>query len=379
MFRDLARAVLWACAVFALPSTAALAQTHPVRAVLFYSPTCPHCQFVIENTLVPLSDQYGDQLELLAINTTTEQGQQLYRSAIERFQIPPERQGVPTLIIGDTVLVGSTEIPEQLPALVEALLVQGGIDWPDLPEIRLLLADQEAELAGTTDGQAGPDQQAPPAEPPQSQPSPPVLEPAGTEQTLSVELETRLLQDPLGNTASILVLFGMLISLPAVGLRLARGARRSALRAPAWLLPVLMILGLLVSGYLAWVETSGSEAFCGPVGDCNAVQQSRYAVLFGVLPIGVLGAIGYLVMLLAWLAIRLQLGAISDWARPTLLALALLGVLFSIYLTFLEPFVIGATCVWCLSSAVIMTLLLWLTADQGMLAVRGHNKMPSHG
>jgi uncharacterized membrane protein len=37
------------------------------------------------------------------------------------------------------------------------------------------------------------------------------------------------------------------------------------------------------------------------------------------------------------------------------------GVLFSIYLTFLEPFVIGATCAWCLSSAVIMTLLLLTT------------------
>ena len=34
---------------------------------------------------------------------------------------------------------------------------------------------------------------------------------------------------------------------------------------------------------------------------------------------------------------------------------------FSIYLTFLEPFVIGATCLWCLSSAVIMTLLYLLT------------------
>ena len=36
----------------------------------------------------------------------------------------------------------------------------------------------------------------------------------------------------------------------------------------------------------------------------------------------------------------------------------LFGMSFSIYLTFLEPFVIGATCMWCLSSAVIMLLLL---------------------
>jgi uncharacterized membrane protein len=41
---------------------------------------------------------------------------------------------------------------------------------------------------------------------------------------------------------------------------------------------------------------------------------------------------------------------------------ALLGTLFSVYLTFLEPFVIGATCAWCLTSAVVITLLLWATA-----------------
>lgn len=33
----------------------------------------------------------------------------------------------------------------------------------------------------------------------------------------------------------------------------------------------------------------------------------------------------------------------------------------TIHLTFLEPFVIGATCAWCLTSAVVMTLLLWTT------------------
>jgi uncharacterized membrane protein len=41
-----------------------------------------------------------------------------------------------------------------------------------------------------------------------------------------------------------------------------------------------------------------------------------------------------------------------------LVMMALFGVVFSIYLTFLEPFVIGATCMWCLSSVVIMTAIL---------------------
>jgi uncharacterized membrane protein len=42
-----------------------------------------------------------------------------------------------------------------------------------------------------------------------------------------------------------------------------------------------------------------------------------------------------------------------------------IGMLFSIYLTFLEPFVIGATCAWCLASAVIMTALFWLSLLPG--------------
>jgi uncharacterized membrane protein len=46
--------------------------------------------------------------------------------------------------------------------------------------------------------------------------------------------------------------------------------------------------------------------------------------------------------------------------------MALLGTLFSIYLTFLEPFVIGATCIWCITSAIVITLLLWTTTGPAL-------------
>jgi hypothetical protein len=42
------------------------------------------------------------------------------------------------------------------------------------------------------------------------------------------------------------------------------------------------------------------------------------------------------------------------------------GVLFSIYLTFLEPFVIGSTCAWCLSSAIVITLILWVSTGPAL-------------
>jgi uncharacterized membrane protein len=52
-----------------------------------------------------------------------------------------------------------------------------------------------------------------------------------------------------------------------------------------------------------------------------------------------------------------------------MLGLAAIGVMFSIYLTFLEPFVIGATCAWCLASAIIITALFWLSLPPARLAI----------
>ena len=61
---------------------------------------------------------------------------------------------------------------------------------------------------------------------------------------------------------------------------------------------------------------------------------------------------------------------LADYARAGLLGMTLLGVGFSVYLTFLEPFVIGATCAWCVTSALTMLLLLWLTAPEGWRALQ---------
>jgi len=109
-----------------------------VRAVLFWSETCPHCHHVLQETLPPLQERYGSQLEVLTIEISGPANYGLWMAAMEAFQVPPERQDVPMLFIGDTVLVGSLEIPERLPGLVEQYLAAGGVDYPAIPG---LLAD----------------------------------------------------------------------------------------------------------------------------------------------------------------------------------------------------------------------------------------------
>jgi uncharacterized membrane protein len=174
----------------------------------------------------------------------------------------------------------------------------------------------------------------------------------------SMTMWDRFRMDPTGNSLSVVVLVLMLVSLALKGYPpRARGGAWAG-----WWVPALVVVGMGVAAYLSYIEVSQTEAVCGPFGDCNTVNQSEYATLFGILPVGVLGLVGYVVILALW---GLASFGPQDFRGPTALGAwgaALFGVLFSVYLTFLEPFVIGATCAWCLSSAVIMTLLLWATA-----------------
>jgi uncharacterized membrane protein len=124
----------------------------------------------------------------------------------------------------------------------------------------------------------------------------------------------------------------------------------------SWLIPGLAVVGLAVAGYLSYVETQMVPAVCGPVGDCNAVQSSAYARLFGIVPVALIGAAGYLAILAAWCWERR--GAGGSVAALVTCGIALCGVGFSLYLTYLEPFVIEAVCAWCLTSSVVIALIL---------------------
>ncbi len=175
----------------------------------------------------------------------------------------------------------------------------------------------------------------------------------------------RFRQDRLGNSFSVIVLVVMVASLIGVALRLRRSTAGSAAGVG---LPLVALVGALVAAYLTYIESSGATAVCGPVGDCNTVNQSEYAALFGLVPVGLVGLVGYLIIIWAWVVHRLAPGALSDWAVVSILGMSIFGTLLSLYLTFLEPFVIGATCAWCLTSAVAITLLMWLSARPGKRA-----------
>jgi len=117
---------------------------------------------------------------------------------------------------------------------------------------------------------------------------------------------------------------------------------------------VLALGGLLVSTYLLLYKLGviGSMV-CGVANECERVQASRYSTLFGV-PVAAYGVGGYVVLLaLALWGLQAPKASRPDITR-WLAVLSALGVAFSLYLLYLELFVIHAVCRWCSVSGVLI-------------------------
>ncbi len=124
-----------------------------------------------------------------------------------------------------------------------------------------------------------------------------------------------------------------------------------------YVLMLLGVVGVAIGSYLTIAHWGKQPIVCGGVGDCNTVNSSEYASVAG-LPVAGLGALLYLTMTLtaiAWAARR-----DVDWLPIAYWGLALAGAGYAAYLTYIELDVLHAICVWCVSSATILTVSLIL-------------------
>lgn len=99
-----------------------------VRAILFHSPTCPYCRIVIEQILPPIRETYGDSLEIRFFDLSIPADYQVFAALHE--QIPNLPGGIPQLYIDQYVLVGTDQIEQGLPIVVDDCLERGGCDYP---------------------------------------------------------------------------------------------------------------------------------------------------------------------------------------------------------------------------------------------------------
>ncbi len=122
------------------------------------------------------------------------------------------------------------------------------------------------------------------------------------------------------------------------------------------ILAMLALIGVFVSVYLTLYKLGIIGELNCAVGSCETVNTSRWATFLG-LPVAAWGLGFYLVVLAVALVGTREQYADSRGLSVVLTALTGWGVLFSGWLTYLELFVIDAICIWCVISAIIVTVM----------------------
>jgi len=127
---------------------------------------------------------------------------------------------------------------------------------------------------------------------------------------------------------------------------------------PNWPLLALAVVGMLLTGYLTWAKFSGAAVQgCSAGGGCDVVLTSRWATLLG-LPTSLWGFLAY--ASLAGIAFVRR--ADRHWSLA--FTVALVGVSYSLYLTYVSLTILGSACPYCLTSLALMSATLALVVTQ---------------
>jgi uncharacterized membrane protein len=128
---------------------------------------------------------------------------------------------------------------------------------------------------------------------------------------------------------------------------------------------LMSLVGVFVSAYLYLYKIGRIGTLACGTGGCETVQTSEWSRFLGV-DVALIGLVGYALLFgVALLALRPAVMR-ERWPAALLAGLAGGGVLFTLYLTYLELFVIHAICRWCVGSAAIILSILILA----LLALR---------
>ena len=133
---------------------------------------------------------------------------------------------------------------------------------------------------------------------------------------------------------------------------------------------VLSLAGVFLAFYLVANNLGWTPPIPCGTGDCGTVQSSRYAWV-GPIPVSAIGLGGYLALFVLSLLGLQESKAHSRLIPPLLFGGALLGVLYSGYLTYLEAAVIKAWCRYCVASAILITLVFAATIPEVKRMGRG--------
>ena len=135
---------------------------------------------------------------------------------------------------------------------------------------------------------------------------------------------------------------------------------------------IISAFALLLSLYLTFAHYSTSQPLCFSIfgfnAECDAVNQGSYSEMLGI-PTAFFGVIGFLLIFLLSLIKLCDYDVQNQWvkdelggyAHTVMFVLCFIGLLFSVYLIYLQGFVLEAGCSLCRLAVLSMILLFLLS------------------
>lgn len=127
---------------------------------------------------------------------------------------------------------------------------------------------------------------------------------------------------------------------------------------------IVLAAAIAVSGYLSYLKIASADAVCVSGGrfDCGTVLNSVYSEIAGI-PIAWLG-LGTNLVILGLLALRNRIGFLREFGVMLIFGVVLFAFIYSVYLVYLQAFVMRAYCQWCLTHEALIAVLFVIWSHQ---------------
>ena len=122
----------------------------------------------------------------------------------------------------------------------------------------------------------------------------------------------------------------------------------------------LALAGIFISLYLTLYKLGVIGELSCSIGSCETVNTSKWST-FLHLPVALWGLLFYVEVFVVSLVGTIPRFENESFVSILLVAEAAIGVIFSAWLTYLELAVIHAICIWCVTSAVVVTAILFVS------------------
>jgi vitamin-K-epoxide reductase (warfarin-sensitive) len=130
-----------------------------------------------------------------------------------------------------------------------------------------------------------------------------------------------------------------------------------------YVIAIVALAGAVVSGLALQVHYTLTTTPCSinEKWDCGIVNRSPYSMIGGVIPVALIGILGYLG--LVWLSLAKQ--------KVVLLLASLVGLGYALYLAHIERDILGVWCLYCVISLGIIAVIplltmLWMIIEASM-------------